>query len=64
MFASQAFHSAAPVVWNSLPHHLTDDILCPAFFRHNLKKPLSLANLSITDCRGQSATAIRQFIFD
>jgi len=27
-------------------------------------KHISLADLSITDCRGQSATAIRQFIFD
>jgi len=26
MFASRAFRSAVPVVWNSLPHHLTDDL--------------------------------------
>jgi len=39
-FASRAFHNAAPVVWNSLPHHLTDDLPCPASFRHNLKTHL------------------------
>jgi len=59
-FASWAFRNAAPVVWNSLPHQLTDDLSYPASFRHNLKH-ISLANLSVTDCRGN---CIRQFIFD
>jgi len=36
-FASRAFPNAAPVVWNNLPHHLTDDLSCPASFRCNLK---------------------------
>jgi len=39
-FASRAFCNAAPVVWNNLPHHLTDDLSCPASFRHNLKTHL------------------------
>jgi len=39
-FASWAFRNAAPVVWNSLPHQLTDDQAYPASFRHNLKTHL------------------------
>jgi len=39
-FASLAFHNAVPVVWNNLPHHLTDDRSCPASFRRNLKTHL------------------------
>ena len=39
-FASQAFRNAAPVVWNSLPHRLTDDLSCLDAFRHNLKTHL------------------------
>jgi len=39
-FASRAFRNAAPVVWNNLPHHLTDDLSCPASFRRNLKTHL------------------------
>jgi len=36
-FASRAFRNAAPVVWNNLPHHLTDDLSSPASVRCNLK---------------------------
>jgi len=40
VYASRAFRNAAPVVWNNLPHHLTDDLSCPASFRRNLKTHL------------------------
>jgi len=63
LIAIGQFRNASPEVWNSLPHQLTDDLSCPASFHHNLKTHL-LANLSVTDCRGQYATAIRQFSFD
>jgi len=36
-FASRAFRNVAPVVWNNLPHHLTNELSCPASFRRNLK---------------------------
>jgi len=39
-FTSCAFRNAAPVVWNSLPHHLTVDLSCPASFHRNLKTHL------------------------
>jgi len=39
-FASCAVRNAAPVVWNNLPHQLTDDLSCPASFRRNLKTRL------------------------
>ena len=37
VFADRAFRNAAPLVWNSLPHQLTDDLSSP--FRRNLKTP-------------------------
>jgi len=36
VFANRAFSIAAPLVWNGLPHHLTDDLSSLAFFRRNL----------------------------
>jgi len=36
-FANRASCNVAPVIWNSLPHHLTDDLSYPASFRRNLK---------------------------
>jgi len=39
-FASRAFRNAAPIIWNSMSHQLTDDLSCPASFHHNLKTHL------------------------
>ena len=39
-FASRAFWNGAPVVWNSLPHQLTDDLSSAVSFRRNLKTHL------------------------
>jgi len=39
-FDSRAFRNATPVVWNNLPHHLTDDLSRPASFHCNLKTNL------------------------
>jgi hypothetical protein len=58
VFASRVFRNAAPLVWNCLPHHITDDLSTPPFFVATYRLIFSL-NL---DCRGQSATAIHQFI--
>ena len=59
VFADRAFRNAAPLVWNSLPHQLTDHLASPASFCRNLL--IFSLNPSVTDCRGQSATAIHQF---
>ena len=37
VFTDRAFRNAAPLVWNSLPHQLTNDLSSPASFRRNLK---------------------------
>jgi len=48
-----------------MPHHLTDDLSCPASFRRNLTTHLfSKLNFSVTDWHGQTATAIHKFLFD
>jgi len=37
---NHAFRNATPLVWNGLPHHLTNDLSSLASFRHNLKTHL------------------------
>jgi len=72
LYTSIAIGQRSPVVLSAMLRlssgiichtNLTDDLSFPASFRRNLKH-ISLANFSVTDSRGQSATAIPQFIFD
>jgi len=49
-FACRAFRNPAPVVWNSQPHRLTDDLPCTASFRRNLKTHLSTTWSNDTQC--------------
>jgi hypothetical protein len=37
MCADQDFRNATPLIWNSLPHQLTNYLSSPASFHHNLK---------------------------
>jgi len=63
-FASWAFCNAAPVIWNSLPHHLTDDLSCPASFRLNLKTHLQQIFPSLTAVASPQLRFVNLFLTD